>query len=168
MGCDYYVLPDGALAHFSDNDDQFGCLCTFPFNDENDTHELDVERVKSLALLGASVVLHRDGRAEGEYVLLPGSIPAWMVDGIRRIALAAAGKEKQARVSDVELSDLRSLVARLTFALGAERAYANNKTGENAARRKLAWAGLSDAEKRQVKRMEQSGVAALAAGEEKP
>lgn len=55
----------------------------------------------------------------------------------------------------VACADLRSLVSRLTFALGAERAYNVNNTGENAARRKTAWAGLTPQEQAEVKRMQQ-------------
>jgi hypothetical protein len=55
----------------------------------------------------------------------------------------------------VECSNLRSLVDRLTFALAAERAYNANNTGENSARRKTAWAGLTLQEQAQVKRMQQ-------------
>jgi hypothetical protein len=68
-----------------------------------------------------------------------------------------AGPSPGAIVGDleVECSNLRSLVARLTFALAAERAYNANNTGDNAARRKTAWAGLTPQEQAEVKRMQQ-------------
>ena len=75
MGCDHYV---GGIM-FSEGDDEVGCLCTFPHNDGD---RLDVERVRSLAYLGAAVVLQKRGDLEHPY--LPGCLPAWIRDEIDR------------------------------------------------------------------------------------
>ena len=60
---------------------EFRCLCTFPFNDGE---ELDIERIKALALLGAATVLILSGDLDGP-VFIPDGLPAWIVDAVRRI-----------------------------------------------------------------------------------
>ena len=69
MGCDSY---EGGIM-FSEGDDTIRCLCTFP---HNDGEVLDAERVRSLAYLGAAVVLHHNGDLEHPY--LPACLPEWM------------------------------------------------------------------------------------------
>jgi len=57
MGCESYYF-DTTPIKFSEQDDDIGCLCTFPDNDQTSTGErLDFGRVRSLAYLGAAVVL---------------------------------------------------------------------------------------------------------------
>jgi hypothetical protein len=85
---------DGEYAiGFSDEDDSlFGCLCTFPGNDQ---HKLTPDRVRELALLGAAVVLacHENELLypvlvtdiEEFYVPLPAAVPRWMRAEIARI-----------------------------------------------------------------------------------
>lgn len=67
--------------HFSENQEEWGCLCTFP---HNDYERLNEGRVRDLALLGAAVVLIHEGRLNSD-VLLPRDIPDWIVKGIDRI-----------------------------------------------------------------------------------
>jgi hypothetical protein len=64
---------------FSEADDSIRCLCTFPFNDGE---RLCPDRVRSLAYLGAAVVL--DQRGELEHPYLPFCLPKWMRDEIDR------------------------------------------------------------------------------------
>jgi len=93
MGCHYYKLRGGALAHFLDSDDEFGCLCTFP---HNNGEEMTADDVKSLALLGAAVAIAENDPATGEYVFIPGDLPDWIVDAVRRVTLTSptAGAEE--------------------------------------------------------------------------
>lgn len=81
MGCEAYSLswPTGQETMFSEMDDTVGCLCTFP---HNDGLRLDADRVQSLALLGAAVVLHRRGLLTDPYCYIPSDIPQWISDGI--------------------------------------------------------------------------------------
>ena len=69
---------------FSDYpDDTFGCLCTFP---HNYSMHLYPDTIQSLALLGAAIVLAKQGELEWEdYTNIPNSIPSWIVDEIKRI-----------------------------------------------------------------------------------
>ena len=76
MGCHSYHG-----IQFSEDDDEFVCLCTFPYNDEAAGERLDPERVRSLALLGAAVVLNR---YDGDIGYLPDDLPRWIVDEIVR------------------------------------------------------------------------------------
>ena len=71
---------------FSEMDDVFGCLCTFPFNDfEN----LSIDRIRSLALFGAAVRLaitdELTNCGEDGYVFLPDMLPKWIINAIRKI-----------------------------------------------------------------------------------
>ena len=72
---------DSDFVMFSEMNDEFGCLCTFPFNDGE---ELDIERIKALALLGAATVLILSGDLDGP-VFIPDGLPRWIVDAVRRI-----------------------------------------------------------------------------------
>lgn len=96
----YHTSGYGAeyIIYFSESDDDWGCLCTFPHNDHG---ELTSDRVRSLALLGAAVVLasHQADRlesagrmagphllpAEWETLILPQVVPQWIRDEIQRI-----------------------------------------------------------------------------------
>ena len=65
---------------FSEDDDSYRCLCSFPTNDE--AMGMDAERVRSLALLGAAVCLaHQDMLDHG---ILPLAVPEWIRKGIDR------------------------------------------------------------------------------------
>jgi hypothetical protein len=64
---------------FSEMDDDWQCLCTFP---HNDGAEISLSRLRSLALLGAAVVLAHNGELEEETNFLPLCIPKWIRDEI--------------------------------------------------------------------------------------
>lgn len=82
MGCDTYYLYNDTRIRFSESDDEFGCLCTFP---HNNNYALCKDDVMSLAMLGAAVVLAK-GNDKGEnWVYLPYDIPDWIVDELKRI-----------------------------------------------------------------------------------
>lgn len=91
-----YPLTSGDVVQFYDDDDEsrFGCLCTFPFNDEV-FGGISKQRVASLALLGAAVAIGANLGNKGlatsgqwDYLLgrydyfLPHCIPEWIQDGI--------------------------------------------------------------------------------------
>ena len=83
MGCDKYYLQDiNYPMMFSEMNEDVGCLCTFPHNDGK---TLDPERVRSLAYLGAAVVLNSRGDAPHGYI--PSCLPDWMKKEIDRIVL---------------------------------------------------------------------------------
>jgi hypothetical protein len=67
---------------FSEMNDDIGCLCTFP---HNDGQTLDPERVRSLAYLGAAVVMV--SREELEHGFMPSCLPDWLKKEIDRIVL---------------------------------------------------------------------------------
>jgi len=76
---------DSDFVAFNEMDDEFRCLCTFPTNDTfNGINELDIERIKSLALFGAAVHLLMSGELDGP-VFIPDGLPRWIVDAVRRI-----------------------------------------------------------------------------------
>lgn len=78
MGCErYHVNHDEIM--FSEIDDSIWCLCTFPFNDMG---RLSIERVRSLAYLGAAVVLSQ--REELDHGYLPSCLPQSIRDEIDR------------------------------------------------------------------------------------
>ena len=83
MGERIYQTGNGSrdFVMFTEMDDEFRCLCTFP---GNDGEELDIERIKSLALFGAAVHLLMSGEVDGP-VFIPEGLPAWIVDAVRRI-----------------------------------------------------------------------------------
>lgn len=77
MGCDCYTI----LTHsgernvrFSEGNDTISCLCTFP---HNDGETLDADRVRSLAYLGAAVVLASHEESDDNQYL-PRSLPEWI------------------------------------------------------------------------------------------
>lgn len=65
---------------FSEVDDDYQCLCTFPGNDQG---KLDIDRVRSLALFGAAVRLAFDG--DLEHGILPACVPEWIRSEIDRV-----------------------------------------------------------------------------------
>lgn len=82
MGCDYYYIGTTAI-HLSENED-IGCLCTFPHNYEHDK-QLDKDLIRSLAYLGASVVLARRNQKFNKnlpditsYTFIPECLPDWI------------------------------------------------------------------------------------------
>lgn len=77
MGCDFYSAENYEI-HFNESNDEFRCLCTFPFNDRD---EIDYERIISLALLGASVVLLHQGDIR-DNISVPNDLPKWIVKEI--------------------------------------------------------------------------------------
>ena len=79
MGCDKYFI-NGSYITFSEGDDDYSCLCTFPNNDKVD--EISPERVRSLALFGAAVVMKAEGNAGDDWIYLPADVPQWIRDGI--------------------------------------------------------------------------------------
>jgi len=85
MGCHTYTVwtrYGNRRVRFSEESDSVGCLCTFPHNDGN---ALSVERVQSLALLGAAIVLAHAGEiGDGEITYLPDDVPPWIGRGIRQ------------------------------------------------------------------------------------
>ena len=83
----YRVL--GKLIQFSDSDDEFTCLCTFPRNDQE---HLDIERLKSLAIFGAVVQLVLKGYYddhEGEYIFIPHDVPSYVLRDVRSLTSRA-------------------------------------------------------------------------------
>ena len=71
-----------AAIHFSERDD-VSCLCTFPHNYEGG--QLDGETIRSLAYLGAAVVLVQREVLDEDYVFLPDMLPEWIVNEIKRL-----------------------------------------------------------------------------------
>lgn len=86
MGCDTYYINDIPI-RFNEMNDDVCCLCTFPFNDNG---ELSKSRLRSLAMLGAAVVInhHESLREEIEDAnfntvdYLPDKLPKWILNGI--------------------------------------------------------------------------------------
>ena len=88
---------EGVLHHlrFSEDDDDWGCLCTFPHNDRAEGRIMP-GHMRALALLGAAVVLAiwdteelgPDGLGDagelGTHVHLPNAVPQWIRDEIQR------------------------------------------------------------------------------------
>jgi len=73
---------------FSDVDDEFGCPCTFP---HNYNEHLDIGDVQALALLGAVTRLIFDGYYDSlsdGHIYIPQDVPAWILDGVRKIGIA--------------------------------------------------------------------------------
>lgn len=79
-------MIDGKWANaeiqFSEMDDDTACLCTFPYNFNG---KLDAEHVRSLAMLGAAVVLAHQGELGDDMNFLPHCLPQWVRDEIERI-----------------------------------------------------------------------------------
>lgn len=78
MSCERYCVNHDEIM-FSEIDDSICCLCTFPFNDRE---RLSIERVRSLAYLGAAVVLSQRGKLDHPY--LPSCLPQSIRDEIDR------------------------------------------------------------------------------------
>lgn len=79
MGCDYYTVHrwtgkdwEEDSTYFSEIDDEVSCLCTFP---HNYLEGFDKDIVRSLAYLGASVVLNHHGE---EVRNINADLPAWI------------------------------------------------------------------------------------------
>ena len=79
MGEKIYKIGEYPL-QFSEMDDDYVCLCTFPHNDQG---QLLPDRVRSLALLGAAVVLAHSGDLENPF--LPYCVPEWIRKEIDRV-----------------------------------------------------------------------------------
>ncbi len=81
MGENYYsVGNNGMELFFGEDSEDWGCLCTWPINDQE---QLTPDRVRSLALLGAAVALACGGNLP--HPILPSAVPQWIRDGIKRI-----------------------------------------------------------------------------------
>jgi len=78
MSEEIYTIGKTSI-QFSETDETWRCLCTFPHNDGN---RLDSTRVASLALLGAAVVL--TNRGELLHGMLPDAVPVWIRQEIKR------------------------------------------------------------------------------------
>ena len=99
MGERIYSIGAAEVA-FSDDDELWRCLCTFPSDDEYSG--IDAERVASLALLGAAVCLEADGYYEEsdqgvtydglDWVSLPYDVPEWIRRAIRRVCGCEEGE----------------------------------------------------------------------------
>ncbi len=64
---------------FAYDDDEYGCLCTFPHNYST----LDKYALRDLATLGALVVLTHQNEALSNYI--PSGIPIWILKEIDRV-----------------------------------------------------------------------------------
>jgi len=84
MGCDKYFIDDDYNDYimFSESDDEWSCLCTFPVNYRDE--KLDSETLRSLALLGAAVVLYNHGDMYLP-IYLPYAVPKWILNEIKRL-----------------------------------------------------------------------------------
>ncbi len=84
MGENVYPIQDyngnWIELQFSEMDDDYACLCTFP---NNDMGHLDADRVRSLALFGAAVRLVFDSGLEHGF--LPQAVPEWIRKEIDRV-----------------------------------------------------------------------------------
>ena len=83
----YSVLSYGGKTHhitFSESDEEWGCLCTFPHNDAAFS-EISKGRVAQLALFGAAVVLACTDLVDpdGECIFLPDIVPVWIRESIK-------------------------------------------------------------------------------------
>lgn len=87
MGCMTYEY-DGKLIRFSDDNDDWRCLCTFPYNDGE---QLDELRARSLLLFGAVIAMIQNGDENfseyqnDDYIFLPAAAPDWLVKEIERL-----------------------------------------------------------------------------------
>ena len=82
MGCDYYEFEKTSI-HFSDLNEETSCLCTFPYNEEI-FKQLDPHIVRSLAMLGAAIVLVHQAEFNDDYMFLPEQLPEWIVNEIKK------------------------------------------------------------------------------------
>ena len=88
MGETRYPLGNNKVVRFGYDDYRYNCLCTFPFNCQE--RKFGIETVESLALLGTSLCLYKNGGLQevdyawdDEYVI-PDCIPEWIRNEIRR------------------------------------------------------------------------------------
>ena len=79
MGEKIYQIGEYPL-QFSEMDDDYVCLCTFPHNDQG---VLTPDRVRSLALLGAAIVLAHSN--DLDHPFLPNCVPGWIRKEIDRV-----------------------------------------------------------------------------------
>lgn len=100
MGCDCYDVPLRKLdtagnavwglvdIRFSEGDEDYGCLCTFPHNYMvAGKIAIDKAVVRSLAVLGAMVVLAHQGKINHQngYSYIPSDVPEELrqqIDGL--------------------------------------------------------------------------------------
>jgi hypothetical protein len=92
MGCDYYEV-DGFSLHFSEDQGDWGCLCTFPYNWQQG-QKLAPDDIRSLALLGAAAAIAHQEAVDAvvnkepicsSFFPIPSSVPLWIQDEIRRL-----------------------------------------------------------------------------------
>lgn len=83
MGEKYYPVKNKYIV-FDENNDEFGCLCTFP---HNYNEKLNLADLQTLAIFGAVVRLVLAGYYDNhdEYVFIPNDVPQWIIDGIKNI-----------------------------------------------------------------------------------
>lgn len=75
MGCEEYKTEDATIK-FDETDESTRCLCTFPYNDNR---TITPDRLRSLALLGAAVVLANRHESDfSGWCSIPNSLPAWV------------------------------------------------------------------------------------------
>jgi len=83
MGENVYPIQDydgnWTEIRFSELDDDYGCLCTFPYYEGL----LDVATIRDLALFGAAVRLAFEGQLEHGF--LPHAVPEWIRNEIDRV-----------------------------------------------------------------------------------
>lgn len=76
MGEHVYEVGDKITVRFSEDDESFSCLCTFPFNDDLEKGKIMLYRVRSLALLGMAVIMaHKIRDNEEHRINLPFDVP---------------------------------------------------------------------------------------------
>lgn len=81
MGCDSYTYKETNI-RFSEMDDEVSCLCTFPHNNRCFNNTITPDQLRSLAYLGAMIVLIHQEEYTEPYVYLPNSLPNWIKDEI--------------------------------------------------------------------------------------
>ena len=77
------------IIQFSEMAD-IGCLCTFPGNyDLGESGDaITTDTVRNLALFGALVRLAITDEIEDGYLMIPHSVPEWIIKGIDRVLKA--------------------------------------------------------------------------------
>lgn len=86
MGCETYHAEEGSVKFDEDNIDT-ACLCCFTGEEGRYVDSpLDRDTVRSMAYLGAAVVLlRRNDSPDGKHLYLPDDLPAWVRAGIDAI-----------------------------------------------------------------------------------